>query len=265
MASKIKKIRYFFFVFTFSFLAGSVFFFFENYCFLSLNGYVLETPSAEVEKRFWELLPPECIRYWPVMVFKSSQIRTLMEKTIPVRVSTEATGVGLFHTRVSYLQPWLKVEWRGSLWHLSKEGLMWPWAPELYNFEVAKSPLWKISETLNRYSDIGKSVVPDGVFPAMFPVGELERFEAVFKVQSWYANVEYVDFDRRAGEILLRISLVLNGKKIILMVNGEEDKLSEIDTFLRQILPQTDHREILIDMSYPDKVVVTRAHEGSLK
>jgi len=264
LASKFKKIRYFFLVFMLSFLAGSFFFFFENYGFFSLKGYVLETPSADVEKRFWELLPPECIRYWPIMVLKSSQIRILMEKTIPVQVSIEAKGIGLFHTRIFSLEPWLIVEWRGSIWHLSKEGYMW--MPKL-SYKVPKSPLWKISEKLNRYSDIGKMVIPDGVFPAMFPIGELERFDAIFKLQSWYANVEYIDFDRRAGEIVLRISLGLNGRKIILIVNGEENKLSEIEMFLEQILPQItlEDKRILIDMSYPDKVVVSRAHEGSLK
>lgn len=264
MASKVKSIRYYILVFILSFLAGSYFFFFESFGFFSLNGYVLETPNAEVEKRFWELLPPECIRYWPALVFKSSQIRALMEKTIPVKVSTEAKGVGLFHTRVSYIEPWLKIEWRGNVWHLSKEGCMW--ATEL-SFKDFKSPVWKVSEALTRYSDIGKSITPDGVFPAMFSVEELERFEAIIKVKSWYTDVEYVDFDRRTGEILLRILLNINGRKILLIINGEENKISEIDMLLKQILPQIDlrDREILIDMSYPDKVVVTRAHEGSLK
>jgi len=259
LASKVKKARYFFGVFMFSFLAGSFFFFFENFGFLSLKGYVLETPNADVEKRFWELLPSECLRYWPVMVFKSSQIRALMEKTIPVRVSTEAKGVGLFHTRISYFEPWIMVEWRGNIWHLSKEGYMW--ATELYTLKVPDSPLWKVSEALTRYSDIGRPFVPEGVFPAMFPTEELKHFETLFKAQSWYRGVEYVDFDRRAGEIVLRISLNLSGKKIILTVNGEEGKLSEIDMLLKQILPETGvgDGEIFIDMSYPDKVVVTRA------
>lgn len=265
MASKVKKARYFFWIFTFSFLAGSVFFFFENFGFLSLNGYVLETPSADVEERFWDLLPPVCIRYWPVMVFKSSQINILMEKTLPVQVTTEAKGVGLFHTRISYLEPWLMVEWRGKTWYLSKEGYMWPW--ELYDFKDSKYPLWKISDALTRYSDTGKSVFPEGVFPAMFPVDELEQFDGIFRKQNWYTDVKYIDFSRRAGELLLRISLNLRGKNANLIINGDENKLSEIEMLLKQILLQTNLNdgEIFIDMSYPDRVVITRAHEGSLE
>jgi hypothetical protein len=251
-------------VFIFSFFAGSAFFLFENFGLLSLKGYVLETPSADIEKRFWELLPPECIRYWPVLVFKSSLIRTILEKTTPVRVSTEAKGVGLFHTRITYLEPWLMVEWRGDIWYLSKDGYMW--APELYAFGISESPIWKISESLNRYSDTGIAA-PDGVFPAMFSVVELERFDSIFRAQSWYTNVEYISFDRRAGDFLLRLSLDFRGKKVIVIINGEENKLYEIDYFLRQILAQIslDDKEVFIDMSYPDKIVVTRAHEGSLK
>ena len=264
MASKAKRVRYSFWMFVFSFLAGSVFFFFENFCFLLLSGYVLEAPNADVEKRFWDLLPPECIRYWPVMVLKSSQISILMEKTFPVRVSTEAKGVGLFHTRITYLEPWLMVEWRGKTWYLSKEGYMWPL--ELHSYKDFKFPVWKISEVLTRYSDAGKSATPEGVFPAMFPVDELKLFDDIFRKQNWYTVINHIDFDRRAGALLLKISLDLNGKKAILIVNGEENKLRGIDTLLEQILPQINlnDKEVYIDMSYPDKVVITRAHEGSL-
>jgi hypothetical protein len=97
LASKVRKIRYFFFVFTFSFLAGSALFLFENFGVLSLRDYIIETPSADIEKHFWELLPSECIRYWPVFVYKSSQIRNLIEKTTPVQVSTEAKEIGRAH------------------------------------------------------------------------------------------------------------------------------------------------------------------------
>jgi hypothetical protein len=265
LASKVKKISFFFLVFTFSFLAGSFFFFFENFGFLSLKSYVLETPSAEIESRFWESLPPRCLRYWPVLVYKSSHISVLMEKTVPVQVSTEAKGVGLFHTRISYLEPWLMIEWKGNTWYLSKEGYMW--APELYTFKVPRSPIWRISETLNRYFGIDKSVIPDGVFPAMFSVEELRQFDGIFRVQSWYADTKYIDFDRRAGEFVLKLSLDLNGKMIVLLINGEENKLSEIDMILKQIMPQIDldDKETFIDMSYTDKIVVTRAREGSLK
>ena len=266
MASKVKRVRYSFWMFAFSFLAGSIFFLFENFCYLSLNDYIVEAPNAEVEKRFWDLLPPECIRYWPILVFKSSQIRILMERTYPVRVSTEAKGVGLFHTRISYIEPWLMVEWRGKTWYLSKEGYMWPLELHTYTNKDSKFPVWKISEALTRYSDVGKSAIPEGVFPAMFPVDELKLFDDIFRKQSWYTDVKYVDFDRRAGELLLKISLDLSKKKVILIVNGEKNKLSGIDTLLEQILLQINmnDREVYIDMSYPDKVVITRAHEGSL-
>jgi len=141
------------------------------------------------------------------------------------------------------------------------------WAPELYPLEAPELILWRVSEALDGYSSIGRVGVPEGVFSAMFPVRELGRFDDIFRKQSWYANVNYVDFGRRGGELLLRISLDLNERKIILIINGEEDKLSEIDILLKQILPQIDigNGGILIDMSYSDKVVVTRAHEGSLR
>ena len=265
MASKVRRIKYIFLIFSFSILAGSYFFFFENFGFLSLKNYVLEAPSADIEKRFWELLPPKCIRYWPVLIYESTHIRELMEKTIPVRVFTEVKGVGLFYTRISYLEPWLMAEWRGSTWHLSKEGYMW--TPELYTFDVPKSPIWRISKTLDRYFGIEKSVIPDGVFKALFRVEEIRRFDGILRVQSWYSNAEYIDFDRRAGEFVLKITLNLNERRIILLINGEESKLSEIDMVLKQIMPQINlkDKEILIDMSYTDKVVVTRAREGSLK
>jgi hypothetical protein len=59
----------------------------------------------------------------------------------------------------------------------------------------------------------------------------------------------------------------VNGKKISLIINGEESKLREIDMFLKQILAEVspEHKEIFIDMSYTDKIVVTSAREGSLK
>jgi hypothetical protein len=156
------------------------------------------------------------------------------------------------------------VEWRGNTWYLSKEGYMW--SPELYDFKISEYPLWKIAESLNRYSNIGR-VALDGVFPAVFSIEELKRFDDIFRVQSWYANADSISFGRRAGEFVLKLSLNLRGKRIILVVNGEENKLREIEMLLGQILSQiaSEGREIFIDMSYPDKVVVSRAHEGSLK
>jgi len=265
LASKIKKIGCFFFLFTFSLLAGSVFFIFEKFCLFSLQGYVVEAPSADVEKRFWDLLPPECIRYWPVFVFKSSQIRASMEKIIPVQISTEAKGIGLFHTRIAYLEPWLMVEWRGSAWCLSDKGRMW--SPELYSLGIPKAPLWKISESLNKHFDIGEPAAQSGVFKAMFSIDELKRFDDIFRAQSWYTNTEYISFDRRAGEYFFKLSIDLNGKKIILIINGEESKLREIDMLFKQIMTQInlDSKEIFIDMSYTDKIVVASAQEGSLK
>jgi hypothetical protein len=257
LAPKVKKIRYFFLVFTFSFLAGSAYYLFEYFGVLSLRGYVLDAPNADVEKRFWELLPADCIRYWPVFVYKSSQIRTLMEKTVPVQVSTEAKGIGLFHTRISYLEPWLMVEWRRNTWYLSKEGYMW--APEINAFKIPESPLWKVSESLNRYSEVGEHA-PDGVFHAMFSIDELKRFDDIFRVQSWYADTEYISINRRAGEFIMELSINQKGKKVVLIVNGAESKLREIDTLLKHVLAQIipDGKEVIIDMSYTDKIVVTR-------
>lgn len=252
-------------MFAFSFFAGSTFYLFEYFSVLSLKGYILEAPNADVETRFWKLLPSECIRYWPVLVFKSSQIRSLMEKSIPVQVSTEAEGIGLFHTRISYIEPWLMVEWRGKILYLSKEGYMW--APEISAFQITGSPLWKVSESLNRYSDMGNQDVPDGVFAAMFSVDELKRFDDIFRAQSWYYHVQYISLGRRAGEFILEISLDLNEKKVVLLINGIESKLRQLDILLKQILAQIslDGKEVFIDMSYTDKIVVTKAREGSLK
>jgi len=265
LASKIKRIRYFLFVFTFFFIAGSALFLFENFGVLTLNGYILEAPSADIEKRFWELLPPECIRYWPVLVFKSSQIRAILEKTVPVQVSTEAKGIGLFHTRISYLEPWLMVEWRGAALYLSREGLMW--APEINAFQVPESPLWKVSESLNRYSNVENRDVPDGVFPAVFSIEELKRYDEIFRVQNWYYHAKYISIDRRAGEFIIELSLDLDGKKVVLLINGIESKIKQIDVLLKQILAEIgmDAKDIHIDMSYTDKIVVTGAREGSLK
>jgi hypothetical protein len=244
-------------VFTFSFLAGSAYYLFEYYGVLSLKGYVIEAPSADVEKRFWDLMPAECIRYWPVFVYKSSQIRGILEKTIPVQVSTEAKGIGLFHTRISYIESWIMVEWRKSIWCLSKEGYMW--APEINALKTPKSPLWKVSELLDRYPDVEK-IAPEGVFQAMFSIDELKRFDDIFRVQSWYAGTEYISIDRRAGEFILELLINLKGKKLVLTVNGVEAKLREIDIILKQILAQInpDGKEVFIDMSYTDKIVVTQ-------
>jgi hypothetical protein len=140
------------------------------------------------------------------------------------------------------------------------------WAPELYKLKVAESPRWRIAESLNRYSE-RSTITPSGVFSAIFPIEELKQFDGIFRVQSWYANAKYIDLERRAGEFVLKLSLDLSGKKVILIVNGIENKLRDIDALLKQILAQTnlDDGNNFIDMSYTDKIVVIGAREGSLK
>lgn len=240
---------------------GGGYFCFEEYALFSLNGYALRAPDPLIEKRFWDLFPPACLRYWPIFMFKFPQISTLLERTIPVNAITEVTRSGGFVTRIAFVQPWLRVEWMGAPWYVSEKGFMW--SPSLWGLRPPRGAVWKLPDSFGRYSQPGKiENIPDGVFPAMFSVEMLKNFVNIFEGQTWFQNVSEVDVERQAGEYVLKLNVDFNGRKILLKAQGDIGKWRSIGAALPRVAPQAT----VVDMTYSNKLVVKRnAHEGSSK
>lgn len=273
MVSKKTSIRWRTILILFSLLMGSVFFLYEEYAFLSLNECKIFAPSMQVEEQFWRVFPADCVRSWPALIFRLPQMAAFLERTIPIKVSFEADGFGVFDIKVSPLSAWLYVEWRGRLWYLSESGFMWD--PSLLNLPAPHEVVWELTDTLfdsthsvSSQYQMNSQLPPDGVFPVIFPVAEIKSCFALFDKKAWAEKIQKVILERRAGEYIIKVSIMSDNQKILLVAQKESEKWRDMDTLLSHILPQVkkESGDFIVDMTYSNKVVITRgAQEGSSK
>lgn len=267
MVSKKGGIKGIVLVFLLSFLAGGGFFFFDEFDLFSLREYVLEAPDSEIEQRFWNLIPPECIRFWPLFVLRFPQLQLLMERTIPVTVVNEITGNGSFCTKIDFIEPWIRIGWKGSNWYLSESGMMWK--PSIWGLKSPGGPLWKLPDTFGSHNYSGMiENVPDGVFPAMFSVDLLREFVEIFDDKPWFKSVKEVEITRRAGEYILKLTVDAGRRSVFLSAQGDSQKWNDIEFLLKRIVPSAvrQSEDLTLDMTYSNKIVVRRdVHEGSSK
>ncbi len=106
------------------FLGGGVRIY-EYYAWFSMHSYAVKASDPVLERKFWEVFPSESLRFWPYFINQSKNIKVFLEKKMPLNISTSFSGLGNFVTYLNWLTPWIKVEWHGRFWCISKEGRMW--------------------------------------------------------------------------------------------------------------------------------------------
>lgn len=254
-------------------LLGSVLCLADYFAWMSLRGYTVKAADPALERRFWEVFPSGCLRFWPLLLSRSQDIASFLEKTIPVIVQTRMTGFGTFVTKIDMLSPWLLLEWKGQVWCISREGRMWSTADNsirIGGLKTPSGPLWKIA-TLPEVSSSDVHPFPAGVFPSLFPVGVPEKFLAVFEKESWFENVREIVLERRAGADLFRLRFVREKQEFTILIQEDKYGWQELNIALGHILKRLlkEGGNHLIDATYENKIVVRNlfagAGEGSSK
>jgi hypothetical protein len=245
----------------------------ERFVWMSMQEFHIKVTDPVLEKRFWDIFPSQCLRFWPLFLRRSQVMKVFLERTLPVLVSTRVTGFGGFATDIELLSPWVLVEWREQVWCISQEGRMWNIADkdlEIIGLDLPRKPLWRIPFLPVEASEDVYSL-PRGVFPSLFSVEAIEDFLARFGSESWFGNIEEVVLDRRAGADLFNLRFIRGGQELTILLQKDKYIGQELNTALEHILKslQKEGGNHLIDATYEDKIVVKKlslgAGEGSSK
>ncbi|MDR1622206.1 MAG: hypothetical protein LBS00_07515 [Synergistaceae bacterium] len=244
----------------------------ERYIWMSMRGVTIKAADPVLEKRFWDIFPSRCLRFWPLFLRRSQAIGAFLERTLPVLVYTRMTGVGKFTTDIKLLSPRVLVEWRKQVWCISQEGRMWNVAErslEVGGLELPRKPLWRVPFLSGESS--GDVSLPQGVFPSLFSVEAIEDFLTGFGNESWFENIEEIVLDRRAGADLFKLRFVRGGQELMILLQKDKYRGRELDIALGLILEnlRKEGGNHLIDATYEDKIIVRKlslsAGEGSSK
>jgi hypothetical protein len=247
---------------------------------MSFRSLRVEAADPVLEKRFWDVFPSGCLRFWPLFMRKSKDIEAFLERTLPVRVNIRLTGFGSFSADISLLSPWMIVEWRGEVWCISREGRMWnvgDKSVQLPGLEIPQKPLWRIS-SLPAFSAApggNELPLPGGVFPSLVSTDSIEVFLSDFGGEAWFGDIREAALERRAGSELFRLRLVRGRQEFTILIQRDKYEGRDLNETLGRILEilSREGGSHLIDATYKNKIVVrehqinlsTGAAEGSSK
>ena len=247
---------------------GGVWRLYEYNEWMSLNGCCIEADNQALEKRFWKILPTRSVRFWPFFLRDAKGVGEFLERALPVAVSTHMEGFGRFIITMKWLEPWLKVRWRGRLWCISREGRMWDASDsgESPGSLEAEGPVWylaSLSEDIRPMSS--------GVFSSPVSIDAVAAFLREYQDYPWFGSVREIVLDRRAGAELYRLTLARGKQKIELLIQRSKYGGQELGAMLEDILEKLakeagNHR---IDATYEGKILLRNLpggpNEGSLK
>lgn len=248
---------------------GGVWRVYEYFAWLSLHDYTVNVSDPVLEKRFWDVFPSESLRFWPLFLDRAEGLKEFLERRMPVSVSTLMHGMGEFTTTLNWLVPWLKVEWQGRFWYVSKEGRMWDAAdPDLFfpGKDVAIGPSWHLSLLSG-----DRRPLSAGVFPSPISFEKIEAFLDEYQRCPWFKYVKEIAWERRAGADLFRLNLVRGPQDFVILLQEDKYGRQELGGMLGDVLERLrkEGEHHMIDATYEGKIVLRAlpagAKEGSLK
>lgn len=247
---------------------GGVWRLYEYNEWMSLKGCRIEADNQALEKRFWKILPARSVRFWLFFLRDAERVKEFLERASPVTVSTHMDGFGRFVTTMKWLKPWLRVQWRGRLWCISREGRMWDASDsgESPGGLEVKGPVWHLASL----SDDVRPM-PSGVFSSPISIDAVAAFLQEYQDYPWFGTVKEIVLDRRAGAELYRLTLERGKQKFELLIQRSKYGGQELGAMLGDILEKLakeagNHR---IDATYEGKILLRNLpggpNEGSLK
>ena len=225
----------------------------------TLKGYRVEAQSQALERRLWEVFPDRCVTFWPYFMKDSKGMKDFLERDMPVTVDTKMEGLGHFRTKIDWLKAWVKVEWRGKIWCISRDGRMWLYEQGRPSEAEAGNLVWKIPQ---EGGIDGVEVQPPmfGVFASPISTEVIDSFLEEFRGFKWFDDAKEITWERRAGMDLFVLKLEHNRQKFELYLQrGKywgQDIGASIDEIYTGLLNEGGNH--VIDATYEGKIVLRK-------
>ena len=235
--------------------AGFCFYMYDYEAWFSLKGYKIIAESNKIEQRIWEIFPRRCLDFWPYLLKDAKGMKEFLESDMPVTVETHMESFGRFVTRAEWLRAWIKVNWRGNLWSVSRDGRMWLYDQGLKDNEELSGPVWKIFENKN---DSENQTTFSGVFKSPLPLDIMASFMREFEMFEWFSNASEITFESRAGMNLFILKISRGSQKFELQIQPDKYPDQDVgqtveDIFEKLISEGGNH---IIDATYEGKILL---------
>lgn len=237
---------------------GCFFRIYEYKDWFTLSDYRIEAQSQALERRLWEVFPQRCITFWPYFMKDSQGMKDFLERDMPVTVNTKMEGLGHFRTKIEWLQAWVKVEWRGKIWCISRDGKMWLYEQGSPSQAETGNLVWKLPEEGNITE--GANVQPPmfGVFRSPISTEVIDSFLEEFRGRNWFEAATELRWERRAGMDLFILKLEHGRQKFELYLQPEkyagQDVGTSIDEKFRELIKEGGNH--VIDATYQGKIIL---------
>ena len=242
------------------FVAGCIFRVAEYKSWFALKYYRVEAQSQALEQRLWEVFPARCLTFWPYLLKDSQGIGEFLERDMPVTVETHMEGLGRFRTVITWLNAWIKVQWRGKIWCISRDGKMWLSEKGRPNEESAGRVIWKIPEegSFKLQEGIEVTTPEFGVFDSPIATEVISGFVEDFRGYKWFDSANEITWERRAGMDLFILKLSHGRQNFELFLQREKYPGQDVGAILDELFSRliTEGGSHIIDATYEGKILL---------
>ena len=226
---------------------------------MPLRGYRVDAESPALEEQLWNFFPRRCVAFWPWMLRDADALNGFLERAIPVKASTKMGGFGRFETTLRWLVPWVKVEWRGRVWCISREGRMWDAEGQPAPDAGALGPVWRLANL-----EDSEQPPPSGVVNSPVPAGIIAGFLDEYQEYPWFKFVKEIVWDRRAGMDLFRMKVEREGQSLEVLLQRAKYDGQDVGAALEKVFSKLSkeggsHR---VDATYEGKILVKSLSGG---
>lgn len=221
----------------------------------TLRDYRVESQSQFLEQRLWDVFPIRCLTFWPYLLNDSKNFADFLERDLPVKVSTKMDGFfsGRFTTKIEWLSAWVKVDWHGKIWCISRDGRMWTFERGRQNNDAAGKLVWKIQDDDN----LTDSQLT-GVFKSPIKTEVIAAFLDEFSSCNWFEAATDITWQRRAGMNLFILKLSRSSQHFELYLQREKYSGQEIGSMIDALFSRliSEGGNYIIDATYEGKILL---------
>lgn len=226
----------------------------------TMKDYRVETQSQVLERRLWEVFPKRCLTFWPYMLKDSGGMKEFLERDMPVKVDTHMEGLARFTTKIDWLEAWVKVDWRGHIWCISRDGRMWIFQRGRQIDDSTGRLVWKIPDAGNSGEAVTSDAPMTGVFRSPIDTEVIASFLEDFRGCKWFEAADGITWERRAGMDLFFLKLSHGTQKFELYLQRgkylNQDLGAEIDELFSRLINEGGNH--IIDATYEGKIVLRK-------